>query len=69
MTRITDILMTIVIVTSGIEHILFRVMEVTSVILTTIEITSILTTLKQTISELEVTTGSSGTIKKDGVHI
>ena len=61
--------MTKVKVTSGIEHILFRVMEVTSVILTTIEITSILTTLKQTISELEVTTGSSGTIKKDGVHI
>ena len=61
--------MTKVKVTSGVEHTLFRVMEVTSVILTTIEITSILTTLKQTISELEVTTGSSGTIKKDGVHI
>ena len=55
--------------TSGVEHTLFKVMEVTSVVLTTIEITSILIMLKQTISELEVTTGSSGTIKKDGVHI
>ena len=61
--------MTKVKVTSGIEHMLFKVMEVILVILTTIEITSILITLKQTISELEVTTGSSGTIKKDGVHI
>ena len=61
--------MTKVKVTSGVEHTLFRVTEITSVILTTIEIISILITLKQTISELEVTTGSSGTIKKDGVHI
>ena len=61
--------MTKVKVTSGVEHTLFRVMEVTSVILTTIEITSILITLKQVTSGLEVTTGSSGIIKKDGVHI